>query len=120
MNLLEVFKDSIDLVEIPAGTVIFAEGLAGNKMFVILKGAVEITLHDKLLAAAGPGEIVGEMALINSEIRSATATTQTDCLMVPIDQSSFDSLLQHVPDFSLHVMNVLATRLHTAYELLED
>jgi len=120
MDLLEVFKDSVDLVEIPANTMIFAEGRAGDKMFVIIEGSVKISLHDKMLAIAGPGEIVGEMALINSEIRSASAATQTDCLMVPIDQSSFDSLLQHVPDFSLHVLNVLATRLHTAYQILED
>lgn len=120
MDLIEVFKDSMDLVEVPAGTVIFSEGVAGNKMYVIMKGSVQISLHKKILADAGPGEIVGEMALINSEIRSATATTQTDCLMVPIDQSTFDSLMQHVPDFSLHVMNVLAARLHTAYQMLEE
>lgn len=118
MNLLEIFKDSDDLVEFPAGSVILAEGQEGSHMYVVMEGEVSITLQDKFLATAMPGEIVGEMALINSEIRSATATARTDCVLVSIDQGSFDSLLRHVPEFSLHVMNVLADRLKVAFELL--
>ncbi|MBT8059667.1 MAG: cyclic nucleotide-binding domain-containing protein, partial [Gammaproteobacteria bacterium] len=77
------------------------------------------SLKEKELATAGPGEIIGEMALINSEIRSATVTARTDCTLAQIDQKSFESLLRYVPDFSMHVMNVLANRLQTAYDLIE-
>ena len=72
MDLLEVFKDSEDLVKFPAETVIFTEGIEGNQMYVVMEGEVSISLSDKILATAAPGEIVGEMALINSDIRSAT------------------------------------------------
>ena len=119
MDLLEVFKDSEDLVEFPAEAVIFTEGIEGNYMYVVMKGEVIISLHDKVLATALPGEIVGEMALINSEIRSATVTAKTDCRLALIDQASFRSLLQYVPEFSQHVMGVLANRLQAAYEMIE-
>jgi CRP-like cAMP-binding protein len=119
MDLLEVFKDSNDLVEFPAGAVIFGEGQEGHLMYVVMKGEVQISLHDRVLAIVPPGEIVGEMALINSEIRSATVTANTDCLLAPIDQSSFDSMLRHVPEFALHIMNVLADRLKVAFQMLE-
>jgi CRP-like cAMP-binding protein len=119
MDLLEVFKDSDELIEFPAGTVIFTEGIEGNHMYVVMEGEVTISLKEKVLATAMPGEIVGEMALINSKIRSATVTAKTDCLLAPIDQSSFESLIQHVPEFTQHVMNVLADRLQIAYELIE-
>jgi CRP-like cAMP-binding protein len=119
MDLLEVFRESEDRVEFPAGTVIFAEGREGNYMYVVMKGEVAILLRDKVIATAAPGEIVGEMALINSEIRSATVTAMTDCELALIDQSSFESLLRHVPEFALHVMNVLANRLQIAYEMIE-
>jgi len=119
MDLLEVFKDSDDLVEFPAGAVIVAEGQEGNHMFVVMKGEVSISLKNKVLAMALPGEIVGEMALINSDLRSATVTAKTDCLLALIDQSSFESLLRYVPEFTLHVMNVLADRLQNAYEMIE-
>ena len=120
MDLLDVFKDSEDLVEFPAGAVIITEGQTGSHMYVVMQGEVSISLKNKLLATAGPGEIVGEMALINAEIRSATVTAITDCVLASIDQGSFDALLRHVPDFSLHVMNVLADRLKVAFELIEN
>ena len=87
---------------------------------MVVEGEALISLHGRALAIAGPGEIVGEMALINSDIRSATATAKTDCVMAPIDQSSFDSMLRHVPDFTLHLMNVLASRLSMAYESIDE
>lgn len=119
MDLLEVFKDSDDLVEFPAGAVILAEGEMGNHMYVVMEGALSILLKDQVIATASKGDIVGEMALINSDIRSATVVADSDCVLAYIDQSSFESLLKYVPDFTLHVMNVLAGRLSAAYELIE-
>ncbi len=119
MDLLEVFKDSDDMVEFPAGAVIMTEGKEGNFMYVVMRGEVTISLRNKVLAKALPGEIVGEMALINSDIRSATVTANTDCVLALIDQSSFESLLRHVPEFTLHVMNVMANRIDSAYKLIE-
>lgn len=119
IDLIEVFKDSEELEEHPAGTVILEEGREGDCMYVVMRGELTISLKDKVLGKAQPGEIIGEMALINSDIRSATVTAATDCQLAPIDRTSFASLLRHVPDFSLYVMNVLAIRLQTAYELID-
>ena len=120
MDLLEIFKDSEDLVEFPAEAVILSEGMEGNCMYVVMEGEVFVSLYEKVLAVALPGEIVGEMALINSDIRSATVTAKTDCLLALIDQSSFESLIQHVPDFTQYVMNVLGDRLKVAFEMIEN
>lgn len=120
MDLLEIFKDSEDVVEFPAGNVIATEGAEGDHMYVVMSGEVAITINDQILAVARPGEIVGEMALINSHIRSATITAKSDCRLALIDQVSFDSLLRYVPDFSFHVMKVLAGRLENAYEVIRD
>ena len=120
MDLLEIFKDSEDVVEFPAGAVIIEEGREGDLMYVVMEGEVLISLKGRHLATASPGEIVGEMALINSELRSATVTASTDCVLASIDQTSFDALLRHVPDFAVHVMNVLAERLKVAFEMIED
>lgn len=119
MNLLEIFEN-YDAVEVyPAGSTIIEEGARGDLMYVVVEGEVRISLKDKLLAIVGAGGIVGEMALISPDIRSATVTAETDCRLAPIDQASFESMLRHVPDFSMHVMNVLASRLQNAYEMIE-
>jgi CRP-like cAMP-binding protein len=119
MDLLDVFKDSHDLVTFSSGSVIIAEGNEENHMYVVMQGEVTIALKDRVIATAVAGEIVGEMALIDSDIRSATVTARTDCVLAFIDQASFMSLLRHVPEFKLHVMNLLATRLHNTYDMME-
>ena len=118
MDLLSIFKESEDLLEVPAGTEIMAEGSTGNRMYIIITGEVAITLKHKNIATITVGEIVGEMALINSDVRSATATAKTDCQLALIDQSSFKLLLKHVPDFAQHVIRVLTTRLQSAYQMV--
>ena len=59
------------------------------------------------------------MAILSPDLRSATDTAETDCKLATIDRASFESMLRYVPDFSMHVMNVLAGRLQTAYEMIE-
>ncbi len=118
MDMLEVFKDSDDLVEFSAGSVIFEEGTEGEFMYVILEGEIGLSLHGQTIGTAGPGAIVGEMALLNSQVRSATATAMADCHLVPIDVHSFESLIKYTPQFALHVMNMLAERLRLVNEAL--
>jgi CRP-like cAMP-binding protein len=79
MDLLEIFKDFEALETFPAGATIIEEGAEGNVMYVVVEGEVSITLKDKEIAIASQGEIVGEMALISSDLRSATVTATTDC-----------------------------------------
>jgi CRP/FNR family cyclic AMP-dependent transcriptional regulator len=118
MDLLEVFKDSEDVVNFPAGSHIAEEGAEGDHMYVVMSGEVMISINGNAVATALPGEIVGEMALINSNIRSATIIAKTDCRLALIDQASFNSLLRYVPDFSMHVMKVLSERLKNAYDVI--
>ncbi len=118
MDLLEVFKDSEDVVNFPAGALIIEEGAPGSHMYVVMSGEITVSIKERVLATVLPGEIVGEMALINSNLRTATLTAKTDCRLALIDQASFNSMLRHVPDFSLYVMQVLAGRLKHAYDLI--
>ena len=118
MDLLEIFNDSADLETFPAGTLILEEGTAGELMYVILEGTIQLSLHGRPIAKLATGDILGEMALLRSDVRSATATAASDCVLAPIDLHSFKSLIQHTPEFALHVMNVLAERLRGVNEAL--
>jgi len=120
MNLLDVFKDSEDIVDFPAGSVIIREGDEGNQMYVVMDGEVDITIKGKRIATATRGDIVGEMAMISPDLRSATVTALSNTRVAVIDQGSFESLLHYVPDFTMHVMNVLADRLKGAFAMIGD
>jgi CRP-like cAMP-binding protein len=80
-------------------------------MYVVMEGETQIVDGSTVLEVAGPGSIVGELALIDDEPRSATVVTKTDCRLVPVDRKRFQYMVQETPFFALAVMKVLADRL---------
>jgi CRP/FNR family cyclic AMP-dependent transcriptional regulator len=111
MDLLHLFEHAAVVEEYSAGDTIFEEGSPGDVLYVVLDGQVDISIRGKTIDTAGPGDIVGEMALIDAESRSATATALTDCRVTPVSERKFLFMIQQTPFFSLNVMRVLADRL---------
>ena len=111
MNLGGLFVDANNVQEFQASSTIFVEGAPGNVMYVVLEGEVELLVHSQVLEVAGPGDIVGEMALIDAKPRSATARAKSDCRLAPVDERRFLFLVHEHPFFALHVMRVLTDRL---------
>jgi CRP-like cAMP-binding protein len=116
MNLLELFQDWEDVVQFKSNTELFSEHSPADVMYVILSGDVELTLKGEPLGAEGSGGIVGEMAMINSATRSATATTINKVTAARLNRDQFRNMIRQNPDFALHVMSVLANRLRAINE----
>jgi CRP-like cAMP-binding protein len=93
------------------GEMVFTEGSPGTTMYVVLDGNIEIRVGGKSIEVAGPGAIVGEMALIDSSTRSATVVAKDNCVLAPVNESQFLSLMEKTPCFALSVMKILVTRL---------
>ena len=108
---MNLFKDAEDARDVEDGTVIFDEESPGDVMYVILDGEVDIFANGVLVETLGPGDLLGEMALIDSKPRSASALTRSACRIAPVDEERFLKMVQETPHFSLHVMRVLAHRL---------
>lgn len=111
METLSLFRHADDFESFSAGQVIFKVGERGDSMYVVKEGQVDVMVGDKVVETAGPGAILGEMALIDAGPRSATAIAKSDCKLVPVDKKRFTFLVQQHPYFSLHVMQVMAARL---------
>ena len=60
---------------IPGKKAIFEDGAAGNTMYIVLSGRIEIFKENKLIAVREPGDFFGEMAMLDSKPRSAGART---------------------------------------------
>jgi CRP/FNR family cyclic AMP-dependent transcriptional regulator len=118
MRFLEMFRDWEDTEEHDARTVIFSERDPADVMYVVLSGEVELTLHGEPLGAEGEGGIIGEMAMINSATRNATATTLTKVKLARLDRNEFEALIAENTKFSLHVMTVLANRLRAVDQFI--
>ncbi len=68
----------------------------------------------------GPGGVLGEMGLIDTAPRSASAIARSACKLIPVNQERFSLLVQHTPDFALQIMRVMAGRLRVMDRLLMD
>jgi len=97
--------------ELPAGTVLTRQGAAGGLAFVIASGQAEVTRSGKRLAVLGPGDVVGELSLIDGEPRSATVTALTDLEVLEIDGRDLDKLLRKVPSVMRKLLESMAGRL---------
>ena len=108
---LAIFKDAENFKLVAPGETIFEEGQAGDFMYVLVEGGVEITYKGKIINRIGEGEIFGEMALIDNSPRSADARSSKESKIVPVDQFAFTHYVQHSPFFAIYVMSVMAERL---------
>jgi CRP/FNR family transcriptional regulator, cyclic AMP receptor protein len=111
MNPAELFRQETDPLRLAPGDFLFREGDRGEKVYVLLEGEMEILLGDLLLENAGPGTLIGEMALIDDSPRTASAVAKTSCRLAEIDRRRFHFLVQQTPHFATHVMKTLADRL---------
>jgi CRP-like cAMP-binding protein len=96
------------------GETIFKEGDPAIELYVIQSGHVEIRRGNRLLDTLDSHNIFGEMALIDSAPRSASAIALTDVILVPISEKQFLFLVSQTPFFALMVMRVLVRRLRAA------
>jgi len=97
-----------------AGDVIFRRGDPAHELFIVQSGEVEIRLGNRVLETLPQYSIFGEMALIDSAPRSATAIACSDAKLVPVSEKQFLFLISNTPYFALNVMRVMARRLRAA------
>jgi CRP/FNR family transcriptional regulator, cyclic AMP receptor protein len=116
MRVEGVFRAATATMEVPAGTVIFRTGDQGNEMFGIIEGAVQLETPTGTLVEIGPDEVFGEMAIVDHEERTATATAKTDCVLAVIDSRQFLWLVHETPTFALQVMRTMSRRLRHPWE----
>ncbi len=115
---LSMFGNSANAQKFPAGHQFFAAGDAGDVMYVVLAGDVEIVINDKIVETVHAGGIFGEMALIDHRERSATARAKGPVEVAAIDQKRFINLIGIHPFFSIEVMNIMADRLRLLNQAL--
>ena len=108
-NLFE--QEPKAVMTFPAGAAIFREGDRGAAMFGVISGEVDLFIGNVVLEIVGPGMVFGEMALIEDDVRSASASARTDCRLVQIDLAAFDVLTVSNPGFARQLMKVMAGRL---------
>ncbi|MCX8029437.1 MAG: Crp/Fnr family transcriptional regulator [Brevinematales bacterium] len=100
------------------GDIIFCEFEPGEEMYVIKEGKVRITKiqnnKEKTIDVIGPGEIFGEMALIDNDKRTATVIAETDVVLVKVDRDNFEILAKNNPPWALKLLKNFSRRIYDA------
>jgi CRP-like cAMP-binding protein len=105
-----------------AGDTILTEGEVGNTAFLIRRGSVKVTIGTragaKRLAMLQPGDVFGEMCLLEPGPRSASITAATDVECVETTYDDFVASMQDHPQEAIKFMQTLVARLRQSNELL--
>jgi CRP/FNR family cyclic AMP-dependent transcriptional regulator len=107
------------------GTVLFRQGEEGDALYIVQSGAVEISTlspdgRTVVLAVLGPGEVLGELALFDSGVRTADATAMEDTEVLVLSHSAFRPFLSEHASVAVELLQVLAVRLRETGEALQD
>jgi F420-non-reducing hydrogenase small subunit len=115
VHAVDIWPASREPVQFKSGDVIFRENEPGDMMYIITDGAVEISKwegeHRCVLARLVAGDFFGEMALITSRPRTATASAIHGAKLLPIKRDDFFELVSTEPLLALYVLQVLIMRL---------
>jgi CRP-like cAMP-binding protein len=108
-----------------ARTVLFRKCDPGTSMMMVRHGRVKVSTHSEdgkelVLNMFGPGEVFGEIALLDGSARTADAVTIDDCDLLVLDRRDFIPFLLEHPDASVRMLEVLSHRLRRTTQLLED
>jgi len=107
-----------------AGTNVMTIEQPGEAVFIILHGTVKIHIEqggrDVILSVLGSGDLLGEMSLIDSVGRSASAITLENSLMLWMDKTTFNYLLDNFPPVARNLVKILSARVRLSDQVIQS
>jgi CRP/FNR family transcriptional regulator, cyclic AMP receptor protein len=108
---LERIKETVSEFDAPAGVVLVQPGAEAQGLYIICEGTVAVETRGAGTIELGPGESVGELALLTPTQRSARVSAKTPVQGLAIDRGDFARVLEREPQIALSLLGVLARRL---------
>jgi CRP-like cAMP-binding protein len=105
----------LDEVSFASGDVLLREGAVEDWLFVVVEGEVEVTRSDRQVRL-GPGSVVGELAVLDPQPRSATVTAVTEVLAFRLRREGFREAVESRPEVAMGVITELVRRLREPHE----
>jgi CRP/FNR family transcriptional regulator, cyclic AMP receptor protein len=102
-----------DIVDLPADRLLMSQGKHGWEMFVLVSGSARIERDGQSLGERGPGEVLGEIALLDGGPRTATVTLSQPSRLLVVARREFQALMDEFPEIRLRVLEAVAHRLRS-------
>jgi CRP-like cAMP-binding protein len=108
---LERIKGCVTEFDAPEGAVLVQPGSEGLGLYILCEGTVAVETRGAGTIELGPGECVGELALLTPTPRSARVSAQTPVHGLAVDRADFRQMLEAEPQIAISLLGVLARRL---------
>ncbi len=134
LNGIEVFEllhdhdrlelaNVVDAIKLNTGEILFQAGEPGESLFIVRSGSIELYIKDTagqkiVLTIAEEGSLFGELSLLDSGPRTATAVALTDTELLVLDRDDLLLLFQKRPDAALNMLAAMSSMTRKADELL--
>jgi CRP-like cAMP-binding protein len=96
---------------VPANWALMVEQQPADKAYLILSGEVSVRRHGEEVARLGSGEVIGEMALVNHKLRSATVVAATPLEVLHFTDEIVEALTEKIPHFRDALMGAVQERI---------
>jgi uncharacterized membrane protein len=119
----DVLAAQLEATSLPAGTLLWEYGDPGGVMYVVRTGCVELFTRDDtgeriVLESVGPGEVFGELSLLDGGSRTASAVVIEDLEALEVDRDDLDQFLRLQPGAALDLLGAMGKRMRRSVELL--
>ena len=119
-STLDVIAERVQVADHEPGSVVLTEGDEGAGMFMVFRGTAAVERRGEPIAIVGPGESIGEIALLDGQPRMATVRAQDDLRTGFLTSSDFLDVLESSPEVALELLISLAGRLRFVEERLRE
>ena len=111
--------------KVKKGTVLFRKGDVGPRLYAVLAGMVRISVPsasgaEAVFSLMVPGEVFGEIALLDGGVRTADAIAVEDCELMVIERRDFMPMLQQFPELGIRFIDIICARIRRTNEQVED
>jgi len=117
---LSTIAHHVEEIEAAEGQVLFEQGSIPYEMFVIEEGAAEVTRDGEEVGRIGPGDVVGEIALLRFQRRMATVRVTSPMRALTVSADDLQLIEEEMPEIAGHLRSIMTSREREIAESSDD
>ena len=107
---LRAVAQSMKVVQFAPGKALITEGDTDARFYLIVEGSAKVSVNGRKKRELGPGDYIGEMAVIDGGVRSATVTAETDVVTLSAARWNFEAVMKNNPSVALAILREMIRR----------
>lgn len=113
---LEHLDELADEIDVEPGKVFVEQGHYSRDAYIVISGEAAVERDGRRIGTAGPGDAIGELAVIEPGMRTATVTAETPMVVLAMNSPEFLTAVEDIPALARNLMRSLAKRLRDNIE----